>query len=337
MRQYKLTPATLEKRVKISEEVRNFFQKEGKYVTMLNVCKALGYPRSTLTSMGFHTDEIALEFGFERPGKKPKGDIEHNQKITDRYLEQYKTLIKIRQRPVTLDNFSKHLGLENASITRFYRYKWNLKLIHEECGIEYHTNKKMCSKSAAENKLRELIKEKQRYVVRDELAAALGVSGSLMNVHKIDFESINKEFGFIGLNKSFESLIGDVLREMFSGYVFERQKWFEDCPTLTSGKRGRLRYDYYCETLNLLVEADGPAHYNERDWRHSESLVKRDAVKTEYAETANITLIRIPYTVNYNVDKIKQYLSGIPLKLSTGQPAAKPEEIQEGSTTSRKT
>lgn len=334
MSQCKLSPARLERFEKIAEEVRHIFKEEGKYLPMNEVCRRLGYPRSTLTSMRFHTDKIALEFGFERPGRKPKASEEESRLHDERIKSDYKRLITERQRPVTLIEFARHRG--DICLTAMYRYGWDLSVLHAECGVEYHKNSKMCSKRAAEDCLRELIAQKKRYVVRNELAVHLGISGSLLSVHKLDIEGINREMGYTAKNKAFESLVGDVLKETFPDHVFEKQKWFEGCGTVVN-KRGRLRFDFYCEKLNLLVEADGPAHYNERDWRHSSDLIRRDKVKNDFANKAGITLIRIPYTVNYDVNKIKQYLSGNPLKRSVGQPAAKPDDSQEGSTTSRKT
>lgn len=110
MHQGNFRKSTLAKREKIIEQVRDFFSKEKKYVTMQNVCKALGYPRSTLTSLKLHTDEIALEFGLERTGKKPKGSIEEKMEVSKKYEHLYRQLIIERQRPVTLAQFAVHLN-----------------------------------------------------------------------------------------------------------------------------------------------------------------------------------------------------------------------------------
>jgi|ERR1700757_938324 len=322
------------KRLKaIEQEVREFFQIEGRYITMLRVCRALGYPRSTLTSMGFHTDTIALEFGYERPGKKPKGLKEENDKVEERFKHEYKEAIRAKGRPLTLDQFAIS---RNESATKYYPYGWDVQTLHSECGVIWHANKKMCSVEDAISTLHDMIQEKKRYVPRDELAEKLGVSGSLISIHEIDVAQINLEYGFRATYREFEIFIGKVLAERFPGFTFVTQKTFDGCQLGADG-RSKLKYDYYCDELNLLVEADGGSHYQKTHMWYSEDVVKRDAFKTKWAEDNGIQLVRIPGTVGYSKVKALSYLSGISSPEKDGQPAAKPDEGQEGSTTSRKT
>lgn len=53
-------------------------------------------------------------------------------------------------------------------------------------------------------------------------------------------------------------------------------------------------------------------------------------------ETNGIPLIRIRYNAKLKKEDVEELLSGIPLKQSVGQPAAKPDENSEGSETIEK-
>lgn len=87
---------------------------------------------------------------------------------------------------------------------------------------------------------------------------------------------------------------------------YTKQKSFSDLWGKT--KRAKLRYDFFIDELNLLIEYDGQQHFEDVSV-FSEGLSaiqKRDNVKTQYARDNNINLLRIPY---YNRDKINEILS----------------------------
>lgn len=64
-------------------------------------------------------------------------------------------------------------------------------------------------------------------------------------------------------------------------------------------KDNRLRFDFYVESLNLLIEYDGVQHFQAVDFFGGEeaflSLQKRDKIKTEWASKNKYTLIRFRY------------------------------------------
>jgi very-short-patch-repair endonuclease len=78
----------------------------------------------------------------------------------------------------------------------------------------------------------------------------------------------------------------------------ERQKKFPGLFTISA--RWPLRFDFYIEHLNILVEADGEQH--EEDYDSTKYLFDGDAVKASdklkeaYAEEHGISLVRIPYS-----------------------------------------
>lgn len=76
---------------------------------------------------------------------------------------------------------------------------------------------------------------------------------------------------------------------MFTGYNVIWQKTFSDLKD-----KNYLRYDFYIEELNLLVEADGHQHvYNH--YHAYDDPTKHDIMKNEYAKKKNINLLRIHY------------------------------------------
>lgn len=92
---------------------------------------------------------------------------------------------------------------------------------------------------------------------------------------------------------------------------YETQKTFDDC----KNKR-KLKFDFYLPTKNILIEYDGEQHFRVgRVGSHytSKSDVKdiqrRDIIKTKYARSKGILLIRIKYTELLNIpEKLKSTL-----------------------------
>jgi hypothetical protein len=82
---------------------------------------------------------------------------------------------------------------------------------------------------------------------------------------------------------------------------FEKELIFENCK-----KESYLKFDYYLEDLNLLIEYDGEQHF--KSWYNdSESLNatrERDIFKNEWVKNHQISLLRIKYTERKNISKI---------------------------------
>lgn len=91
----------------------------------------------------------------------------------------------------------------------------------------------------------------------------------------------------------------------FKNIEFEKQKRFKDCLSI-----GQLPFDFYIPDVpstnrDLLIEYDGEQHflpiYGEEIFKEQ---VKRDAIKTAYAESIGVELIRIPYTRDKDIIQI---------------------------------
>lgn len=81
-----------------------------------------------------------------------------------------------------------------------------------------------------------------------------------------------------------EQTVSDFLQEQ--GYAFELHKSFADC---LSDKGNRLNFDFYVESLNLLIECNGLQHYEPVEFfggvSKFESQKIHDKIKFEYAKS----------------------------------------------------
>ena len=89
------------------------------------------------------------------------------------------------------------------------------------------------------------------------------------------------------------------------GLNYEKEKTFDDL------KMNRLlRYDYYVDSLNCLIEFDGEQHYYDIDYFNDtrDAYLKRrvsDNMKSDYALENKINLIRIPYWYDLSQIRLK--------------------------------
>lgn len=89
------------------------------------------------------------------------------------------------------------------------------------------------------------------------------------------------------------------------GIIFEQEKSFCDCKHI-----GFLYFDFYIESLNILIEFDGRQHFESvcyfgGDLALTENKI-RDLIKDDYAHHNNIKLIRIHHN---DIQKIPEILS----------------------------
>ena len=101
-----------------------------------------------------------------------------------------------------------------------------------------------------------------------------------------------------------EKRIMDIWGDM--GYDVEPQKRFNDCRD-----KNPLPFDIYVKDLNLLIEYDGEQHYmpiirgnmSAKDAENNLLLTQEhDRIKNQYCEQNNISLIRVPYWENKNIE-----------------------------------
>jgi len=89
-----------------------------------------------------------------------------------------------------------------------------------------------------------------------------------------------------------EDCIAKLLLEL--GVEFVRQAKFDECKNV-----GRLSFDFYVKSHNLLIEFDGKQHFEPIEWFGGEKgfleQVTRDRIKDKFAVDSGIRLVRIPY------------------------------------------
>lgn len=89
--------------------------------------------------------------------------------------------------------------------------------------------------------------------------------------------------------------------------LFEREKQFDDLKNIRN-----LRVDFYIELFNLIIEYDGEQHFKpmrrshnkEKDLKKFENTQLHDQIKNDYCKKNKMNLLRIPYTVFNNIEKI---------------------------------
>lgn len=131
------------------------------------------------------------------------------------------------------------------------------------------------------------------------------------NPHRVyrnkGFTTYNDFFGTDRFSSKGEQYIEKYLKR--NNINFEPQKIFKGCVDKRS-----LMFDFYIPEKNMLIEFDGPQHYEAVEWFGGEPAFKqqqkRDAIKNEYAQNNNIKLIRITYDKYIN-NELKDTLNNI--------------------------
>lgn len=128
-----------------------------------------------------------------------------------------------------------------------------------------------------------------------EICTLIGISVSTFHTRKINLQAIRDELGFhIGTtyisHSKFELKVKAILEDVFNGYTITWQKTF---PGLKDKKH--LRFDFFIDELNLLIEADGNQHFYNSCVLNYTDPRPHDAIKNKYALDNKINLVRIMY------------------------------------------
>lgn len=95
-----------------------------------------------------------------------------------------------------------------------------------------------------------------------------------------------------------ECLIANFL---ITNYIpFETQKGFEDLYNKQNNRK--LKFDFYLINENILIEFDGPQHYQNTNFSNMSGRIN-DQIKNRYCLEHNIKLYRIPYKERLNIPK----------------------------------
>lgn len=92
------------------------------------------------------------------------------------------------------------------------------------------------------------------------------------------------------------------------GIEFVREKKFDG---LVGRSNRPLRFDFYIESINVIIEYDGEHHFKpvNKGWKAKyayERTAINDKIKDEFIKDRGIGILRIPY---YEFDKIKSIIN----------------------------
>jgi len=116
----------------------------------------------------------------------------------------------------------------------------------------------------------------------------------------------NTHLGGAGCPKCMESLGERRIARMLEVLKInhESQKKFSDCVD-----KRPLRFDFWLPDFNVLIEYDGPQHFESKEYFggkcNFESTIRRDRIKSCYAQKKKIRLIRVKYTET----KVERFLA----------------------------
>lgn len=165
-------------------------------------------------------------------------------------------------------------------------------------------DKKILTKQEIEQEIVDFVTEKNRYCTRAEILKGIKRSSKTLTSLNISITDIQSALCFTKPKSIFQEKIYTWLKKKYSN--IECEKTFRD---LVSPKGYALRLDFYIESLNLIIEADGLQHVDKNNPWYSEYLSACDSAKDTYAEAKCINIVRIPYVRNVSDDYIEQYLA----------------------------
>lgn len=159
------------------------------------------------------------------------------------------------------------------------------------------------NKTQLENAIKKIIKETNRYTTKDEIINKLNISSKTLSKFNISILALNRELNMKKPQSMFEYCVGIYLEEIFSD--LQSQMTFAEC---VSPKGYLLKFDFYSQSQNIIIEADGMQHKNKEHYFSSDYTIECDKIKEEFCNKANIKLVRIPYTKKVTKNYVVQYL-----------------------------
>lgn len=163
-------------------------------------------------------------------------------------------------------------------------------------GGEFHR------KSDLANKVVELIRQAGRYLSKDEVVEALGISSKTLVAYGVSTLMCNKDAGFKKPARAFENKVQEALCQRFGSV--ESEVIFPGCD---SPKGHPLRFDFYVASEALLIEADGSQHKEGHPW-HREYHSTCDGIKEAFATARGLRLVRIPYSKRVTPEYVFRFL-----------------------------
>lgn len=298
----------MKKDLDLEKKVLELIKLSGRYLNAEEILSLLGIPhqRVYLSYRGINITELNKKLGFVR--RTPtnhsnlfaKGEYSSPEKI----LEAVKKTILREGRYLSSSDFRK-LGLKPGAHL-IYKSGIDLHKINLDLGFIKASPGEKINKPLLVSSIEDYILEKGRYVSQQEISNEFNVSVGYLTQSDVDTVFLNAKSGYFSGYNFFEVLLVSVLIEL--GITsFEREKTFHEC---RSQKNRLLRFDMYLPEHNLLIELDGPQHWDSEHPFFSESMQYNDRKKDSFCMENNFNLLRIPFLGRYKTSKsyVKQKL-----------------------------
>ncbi len=204
------------------------------------------------------------------------------------------------------------------SLVDFKNVRGKVKLIYNDIVYEQYTYANLQGKSP------ELVPIK--ITKKEFIRRARIVHGDTFDYSLVKIEGISNKVDIIYENKKYSQKMFDHLRGHYPRGIIKdskgvsdiidylennnikyiREYYYEDCKNISY-----LRFDFYLEDYNILIEYDGEQHFRSVVFFGGDDGFKKlqhnDNIKNKYCEQNRIPLLRISYLENIN-EKLSNYL-----------------------------
>jgi len=234
-------------------------------------------------------------------------------------LKSKKSKLK-KGKKIFQEEINKLYNNEYEVLSEYHNYLEKVKIKHKNCGNEYEIipgnflkGQKLCPFCISKNSNKQKTSEEFKNQIKDLVGNDYILISDYKNVKtkiKIRHNICHHEYDVLPTNflkgrrcplcwsSHGEDIIRKYLQEHNLSYIPE--KTFPDLKD-----KSFLRFDFYLEKINTLIEYDGEYHYIPlKGQDYLEKQQYRDQLKNKYCKDKNIKLIRIAYWDQKNIKNI---------------------------------
>lgn len=297
----------------LPNRILSFIRDKGTYCSANVVSKGIKVSRCCIRKAGISIPDLNAQLGFfsdANSGRVPvsAGHNKLSTAIIDGYHSSIVNYIRVKGESCDFTHLGKALSLPS-----WLGSKINLADMHAEAGVEFLGLKRKSSTMSMVEEVTRIIDTAGRYIPSTTLASIMGIPASTLSYRGIDTQAINNSLGFTKDNGYFEYSVYVILADIFKGFTIHKQKTFAKC---RSPLGNLMFFDFYVEEAGLLVEADGPGHFDKGHPWYTEEGMRRDAIKDAFVKDSGMLLCRVPYVLNVTKEYMLKQLSGIPLEVN---------------------
>lgn len=290
---------TIKEDKELRSRIEDLINKEQKYLRAEDIVLRLGLSsRSYLHYRGIDVTEVNESLGFYR--RRPRDFRNEKNLLPKEYVET-----EVSRRIISSGRYLHYKDFRKSEngVSQYTLYKLGIDLhgINVKLGFFKKSSMAKFNLQSLTTEITKYIEKCPRFVSQQEICDTFNISLSFLTKSNIDTIALNAKVGKSNSCNYFEVLAVQVLRDLGIQDI-HLQKTFGDC---RSNFGFLLRFDIYLEEYNLLIELDGPQHWDEKHRFYKESTKINDETKTRYASSKGITLVRVPYNGRF---KLKEYL-----------------------------